>query len=85
MQEYVPLAEAVAAPMVGFWADDVNEFGPVQFHTVPPLLVAVKLSVDPTHKGELLPNVGADGVVMGTTATVTGIGGQEAVSIISTV
>ena len=84
--EYVPLADVVAAPMVGFCADEVKELGPVQFQVVPPLLEAVKLRVEPTHKGELLERVGAEGVVTGETTTVFTIAGQLlAVSLISTV
>jgi hypothetical protein len=74
--EYVPLFDTVVAPMVGFCTVDVNPLGPVQLQVVPPLLVEVKLKVDPTHRGELLPTVGAEGVVMGTTATVKGTAAQ---------
>jgi hypothetical protein len=64
----------------------VKPFGPVQFHVVPPLLVAVKLTVCHTHNGVLLDRVGADGVATGKTSTVLVIAGQlDAVSLIKTV
>ena len=41
----------------------LNPFGPVQDHVIVPVLVvlAVKFSVCPLHKGELLPAVGVAG------------------------
>ena len=47
--------------MVGFWAVEVNEFGPAQVWLVPPVDEEVKLMVAPTITGELLPAVGLVG------------------------
>ena len=43
--EYVPLADVPAVGIVGFCEVDVKPLGPVQAQVVPPLLVAVKLTV----------------------------------------
>jgi len=76
----------VVLAIVGFCAADVKLFGPVHVQVVPPLFVAVKLNVCPTHKGELALTVGADGVVTEPTTTVFMIAGQlNAVSFINTV
>jgi ABC-type lipopolysaccharide export system ATPase subunit len=62
VSEYVPLAEVVAAPMVGFCTEDVNEFGPDQLYESAPFGKAVKLSVNPAQIVELLAAVGAAGI-----------------------
>jgi hypothetical protein len=56
--------------MDGFCNDDVNPLGPVQEYVAPAMLLAVRLSVDPEHTGELLPAVGATGIGFTTTAVV---------------
>jgi hypothetical protein len=84
--EYAPVAAIGALTIVGFCAVEVKLLGPVQLQVSPPLFVAVRLKVEPTHKGELFPTVGAEGVVIGMTDTVRVIAGQlEAVSWMSTV
>lgn len=68
--EYVPASAAVATGIVGFCADDVNVFGPVQLYVAPATNEAVRLSGSPSQIGELLPAVGAAGVGFTTTVTV---------------
>jgi hypothetical protein len=60
--EYVPLADVVVAPMVGFCTDEVNVFGPVQSYEPAPFGKAVRLSVCPAQRLELLAAVGAAGI-----------------------
>jgi hypothetical protein len=49
--------------MLGFCADEVNPFGPVQLYVAPATAGVVRLSVDPTHTGLLLEAVGVGGGV----------------------
>ena len=68
LAEYTPAAD-VEARRVGFCNADVKLFGP--FHEyVLPAEDAARLSVCPTHTGELLESAGAVGVVTGDTVTV---------------
>jgi hypothetical protein len=60
--EYVPDATVVAAPIVGFCEVEVKLFGPVHAYVAPDIVLAVKLKVVPTQRGELLPAVGSIGV-----------------------
>jgi multisubunit Na+/H+ antiporter MnhB subunit len=60
--EYVPLADVVAAPMVGFCTEDVNELGPDQPYESAPFGKAVKLNVCPAQMVELLAAVGVAGI-----------------------
>jgi hypothetical protein len=43
--------------------EEVNPFGPVQLYVAPATFEAVRLSVEPSQIGPLLPAVGAGGVV----------------------
>jgi hypothetical protein len=66
--EYVPLAAAVTAAIVGFCNEDEKLFGPVHEYVAPATAGAESVSVFPVHTGELLVAVGVAGI--GLTATV---------------
>jgi hypothetical protein len=58
--------------MDGFWAEDVNPFGPVQLKVADGILDAVNESVAAWHTGEFLPTVGDAGIAFTTTPIVAG-------------
>ena len=60
----------VALVIVGFWAEDVNELGPVQEYVAPATAGVERLIVFPAHTGVLLEAVGVEGVVFTTTTVV---------------
>jgi hypothetical protein len=60
--EYVPLADVVVAPIVGFCTEEVKLFGPDQSYESAPFGKAVRLSVCPAQIVELLAAVGAAGI-----------------------
>lgn len=70
MQVYVPAAASVTLEIEGFCNDEENPFGPVHEYVEPITRLALRLSVLPTHTGELLDNVGAEGGVFTSTLTV---------------
>ena len=53
-----------------FCVDAVNPLGPVHEYVAPAIVLALSVSVDPTHIGELLVAAGAAGVVFTVTAVV---------------
>jgi hypothetical protein len=59
---YVPAIATVALVMVGFWAEDVNELGPVQEYVAPAIVGVERLMVFPVQTGVLLDAVGVTGV-----------------------
>lgn len=71
--EYVPAIAAVAEGRVGSSKADVNVAGPVQLYVAPAIVLDVKLIVEPTQSGELLPAVGAAGVAFTTTVVVAAV------------
>ena len=51
---------------------DVKPLGPVQLYVAPAVKVAVKLIVEPAHRGVLPPVVGAAGIGLTVTLVVPG-------------
>ena len=68
--EYVPEAATVAAAIVGFCKVEEKLFGPVHEYVAPAIVLAVRVNVEPAHKGLLLPAVGATGLGLTTTTVV---------------
>jgi hypothetical protein len=57
----------------GFCEEEENPFGPVQEYVAPATFGVVRFSVDPSHRGLLLPAEGVAGVGFTVTVTVAGL------------
>lgn len=55
--------------IVGFCDEELNPFGPVHAYVAPAMFEAVRETLDPSHRGLLLPVVGDGGIGLTMTAT----------------
>ena len=60
--EYVPVAAVVALVIDGFWAELLNELGPVHAYVAPVTVGVERFKVLPAQIGPLLEAVGVDGI-----------------------
>jgi hypothetical protein len=67
----VPVAAVVALAIVGFWAEEMKPLGPVHAYVAPVTVEAVKFNVVPAQIGPLFPTVGAEGIALTVTLTVS--------------